>query len=151
MAIMNVKAENDIFHIVFFIVLFSILLQGSLLPVVAKKLNMIDDSGDVMKTFTDYSDEVPIQFIKFTLDGKHGWVGKNLTDIILPPDTIVVLIIRGENQIVPDGKTVLEKGDTLVLCAKSSGNIEGVHLQKKEFPVVINMLGKHFQRYIKTI
>lgn len=40
---------------------------------------MIDDSGDVMKTFTDYSDEVPIQFIKFTLDGKHGWVGKNLT------------------------------------------------------------------------
>ena len=79
---------------------------------------------------------MPIQFIKFTLDGKHGWVGKNLTDIILPPDTIVVLIIRGENQIVPDGKTVLEKGDTLVLCAKSSGNIEGVHLSEKEFPVV---------------
>ena len=142
MAIMNVKAENDIFHIVFFIVLFSILLQGSLLPVVAKKLNMIDDSGDVMKTFTDYSDEVPIQFIKFTLDGKHGWVGKNLTDIILPPDTIVVLIIRGENQIVPDGKTMLEKGDTLVLCAKSSGNIEGVHLSEKRVSGSDKYVGK---------
>ena len=141
MAIMNVKAENDIFHIVFFIVLFSILLQGSLLPVVAKKLNMIDDSGDVMKTFTDYSDEVPIQFIKFTLDGKHGWVGKNLTDIILPPDTIVVLI-RGENQIVPDGKTMLEKGDTLVLCAKSSGNIEGVHLSEKRVSGSDKYVGK---------
>ena len=52
---------------------------------------------------------MPIQFIKFTLDGKHGWVGKNLTDIILPPDTIVVLIIRGENQIVPDGKNNVRK------------------------------------------
>lgn len=46
---------------------------------------------------------------------------------------------------------MLEKGDTLVLCAKSSGNIEGVHLSEKGFQAVINMSEKHFQRYIKMI
>ena len=56
MASMAVTTENDIFHIVFMIVLFSILLQGSLLPVVAKKLDMIDKNADVMKTFNDYSE-----------------------------------------------------------------------------------------------
>ena len=54
MAEMAVETENDVFHIVFMIVLFSILLQGSLLPLVAKKLDMIDEKGDVMKTFNDY-------------------------------------------------------------------------------------------------
>lgn len=86
-----------------------------------------------MKTFTDYSDEVPIQFIKFTLDGKHGWVGKNLTDIILPPDTIVVLIIRGENQIVPDGKTVLEKEIPLFSVLNLLEILKVFIFQKKSF------------------
>lgn len=28
---------------------------------------MTDDGADVMKTFTDYVDEVPVQFIRFSL------------------------------------------------------------------------------------
>lgn len=49
--------SNDIFHIVFFIVLFSILIQGTLLPFAAEKLDMIDDKEDVLKTFSDYTEE----------------------------------------------------------------------------------------------
>ncbi len=59
--------ENDLFHIVFCIVLFSILIQGMFLPVMAKKLDMIDEKEDVLKTFTDYTEEVPVQFIQFTV------------------------------------------------------------------------------------
>lgn len=47
MAEMAVETENDVFHIVFMIVLFSILLQGSLLPLVAKKLDMIGVLADM--------------------------------------------------------------------------------------------------------
>ena len=46
--------DHYLFHTVFFIVLFSILLQGSLLPLVAKKLEMIDEHEDVMRTFSDW-------------------------------------------------------------------------------------------------
>ena len=56
--------KNDLFHIVIFIVLFSISIQGTLLGLVAKKLDMIDENGNVMKTFSDYSDEMPVEFVK---------------------------------------------------------------------------------------
>lgn len=42
-ATLNTVSEYDIFHSVFFIVLLSILVQGSLLSFAAKKSNMIDD------------------------------------------------------------------------------------------------------------
>ena len=58
--------KNDLFHIVIFIVLFSISIQGTLLGLVAKKLDMIDENGNVMKTFSDYSDEMPVEFVKIS-------------------------------------------------------------------------------------
>lgn len=118
----------DIFHIVFGIVLFSILLQGSLIPLAAKKLDMIDEDSDVLKTFNDYTDEVPVQFIQFILKGKHPWAGKKLKEILLPPDTLVVLLQREKRKITPNGDTVLLEGDTVVLSAKALGSVEGIRL-----------------------
>lgn len=118
----------DIFHIVFGIVLFSILLQGSLIPLAAKKLDMIDEDSDVLKTFNDYTDEVPVQFIQFTLKGKHPWAGRKLKEILLPPDTLVVLLQREKRKITPNGDTVLLEGDTVVLSAKALGSVEGIRL-----------------------
>lgn len=123
--------DNDIFHIVFFIVLFSILLQGTLIPAVAGKLKMTDDESDVMKTFTDYTDEVPVQFIQFKISPSHPWEGKQISEILLPPDSILVLIIRGSEKIVPNGKTELYAGDILILSGKATGRIDGVHLYEK--------------------
>ena len=124
--------SNDIFHIVFFIVLYSILLQGSLLPFVAKKLKMIDENGDVMKTFTDYADEVPIQFIKFDLKAGHAWENKLLCEIVLPPECLLVLIIREGQKIIPRGSTQLLANDTIIISGKEGGKVKGVNLYEKE-------------------
>lgn len=125
------STNNDIFHIVFFIVLFSILLQGSLIPLAAKWLDMTDEESDVMKTFTDYIDEVPVQFIQFTMAASHPWAGQAISEILLPPDSILVLLIRGEEKIIPNGGTALCAGDTLILSGKATGKIEGVNLYEK--------------------
>ena len=125
------QTSTDIFHIVFFIVLFSILLQGSLIPFFAQKLNMIDDENDVMKTFNDYTDEAPIQFIEFTIAPTHPWSGKLITNILLPPDTLLVLLQRNNEKIVPKGNTRLQAHDKLILSAKSLSKIEGVSLVEK--------------------
>lgn len=45
---------NDIFSIVFCIVLISIALQGSLVPAAAKVCKMTDSNADVMTTFSDF-------------------------------------------------------------------------------------------------
>lgn len=129
--ISSVTTNNDLFHIAFLIVLFSILIQGSLIPVAAGKLEMIDDANDVMKTFNDYTNEVPIQFIQFRIGTEHHWKHMSLSDIQLPPDTLVVLLERNGEKIVPNGETVIEAGDNLVLSAKSPSKIEGVSLMEK--------------------
>jgi cell volume regulation protein A len=125
------KISIDIFHIVFFIVLFSILLQGTLLPFVAKKLNMIDYEEDVMKTFNDYLEEVPVQFIQFNLPKEHEWIGKKIREITLPPDSILVLVVRNGNKIIPNGNTKLLENDIMILSGKDSSKIDGINLNEK--------------------
>lgn len=112
--------KNDIFHIVLFIVLFSILLQGTLLPVAARRLDMIDDRENVMKTFSDYTDELPIRFIQFTIKSDHPWAGKKVSDLVLPPDTMLVSRQRDGRTAVPNGRTTVCDGDTFILSAKAS-------------------------------
>ena len=81
---------------------------------------MIDENCDVMKTFSDYAgEEIPIEFIQLTLNGEQGWCNKSISEINFPPDTLLVLVKRDGEDIVPNGQTVLKCGDTVVLAAKS--------------------------------
>ncbi len=120
--------DNDVFHMVFFIVLFSILVQGTLLPWVAKKLDMTDDECNVMKTFNDYMDEIPIQFVQFCLPASHPWVGQRLRDIVLPPNSLLVLLTRGTSRIIPDGETQLLADDILIMSGEATGNASSLRL-----------------------
>lgn len=129
LAVLNpAGTEHDLFHMVFCIVLFSILLQGSLLPRVAQHLGMIDARADVLRTFTDYTDEVPVQSIRLDITEGHPWAGKAVRDLLLPPDTLLVLLQRGDQRTAPRGDTVVEEGDCLVLIAKAAGKTEGIRL-----------------------
>ncbi len=128
--LLGATTQNNIFYIAFFIVLVSISLQGTLLPMVADKLGMIDEDENVMKTFTDYSEEMPVQFIQFEIPEGHVWEGKSLKDIVLPPETIVVLLMRGAERIAPSGTTVIKSGDKIILSAATPGNVDGIELSE---------------------
>ena len=41
-------------------------------------------------------------------------VGKQVKDVILPQDSVLVSIVRGENIVVPKGETILKKGDDII-------------------------------------
>ena len=112
-----VVMENDLFHIAFVVVLFSIALQGSLLPAVARKLGMIDEEGNVLRTFTDYVDETPVNFVQLEIEAGHSWCGRKISELELPPGTLLVSLRRGKTQMVPKGDTCLQAGDLLVMCA----------------------------------
>lgn len=125
------ELENDLFNIVFVVVLFSIAFQGSLLPFAAKKLGMIDEGGNVFKTFTDYVDETPVNFIQFEITPDHAWNDCAVRDITLPPGSILVTLRRGGEEMIPKGNTVLEAGDVLVLCALEEGGAPDITLVEK--------------------
>lgn len=120
--------EYDLFHTVFITVLFSLLFQGSLIPFLARKLNMIDDTNDVMTTFNDYSEELPVQFIKININEGNPWDGKQIKDISLPPETLIAMVVRRSKRIVPRGFTQLHAGDTAVLCAPAIGDSTEIKL-----------------------
>ena len=123
--------SRDIFHLVFFIVLFSILVQGTLLPRFAKFFGMTDNSSDVMKTFTDYTEEHPVRFVRFKIRESHPWANNEIRNITLPPDTLIVLIIRNDRRIVPNGRIKLLPGDRIILGGKAIGRIDGVNLYER--------------------
>lgn len=132
MAVINPAVGDDrLYHIVFCIVLFSIAFQGSLMPLVAKKLDMIDDDTNVLKTFTDYTDLVPVQYIRSVIPPGHPWDGALVKDIHLPPESIIALIIRGDDKITPGGKTLILRGDVLVISGRLVNEEEGVSLSEE--------------------
>lgn len=138
MAITNKGYVSDfgLFHIVFCIVLFSITLQGSLIPLVSRKLKMIDNNANVLKTFTDYPEEVPVQFIKLNVTENHTWVDKTIKEVVLPPETILVLILRDGKRIVPRGNTEIKANDEIVLCAQAFNSKNEPNEAKNEIELV---------------
>lgn len=129
-SISGIQTDNDIFHIVFFVVLFSILLQGTLLPVVSHKLNMVDANGNVFRTFTDYSDEDDVDFIRLTIQPNHPWTGQPIKQLTLPPDCLLVMIIRNSETLVPQGDTIICAGDVIVLSALSYRDERNIQLRE---------------------
>mgnify|MGYP007009376059 CR=1 FL=1 len=65
---------------VFVIVLLSLAVQGTLLPAVSRKLEMIDKNANVMRTFNDYQDENDISFVKIKITDNHPFAGKTLKE-----------------------------------------------------------------------
>ena len=113
------KIGMVVFNIAFIVVLLSIAIQGSLLPFFSRKFNMIDEEGDVLKTFNDYSDTEDVDFITAEIDKSHKWVGKQVKNLEFMPSVLLVLIIRNGQNIIPNGDTIIEKGDRVVLCGSS--------------------------------
>lgn len=122
--------DDSIFSIVFCVVLLSLLFQGALLPMASKKLNMIDDNENVLKTFNDYSEENDIKFIRLELKNDHPWVGKKIYEIGSIPGALIAAILRQGATITPKGNTVLKNNDALIICAKSYQDKDGIELNE---------------------
>lgn len=113
----DVPLSGDLFHIVFAVVLLSIAVQGTLLPHAARRLHMTDDNSNVMKTFTDYMEQTEVQFIQLRVKDGHPWAGQRVRNLNLPPKILLVMVLRGDQTLTPDGDTRMEVDDIAVLCA----------------------------------
>ena len=111
--------HNDIFGIVFCIVLLSISLQGSLIPFVSRKLRMTDSGEDVMKTFNDFADDSQLQFTVVEIGPKSSWKGKTVRELGLPRGLLLALVLRNGVRIAPKGLTVLLEGDRAIIVSRA--------------------------------
>lgn len=123
----GVPIENDIFHIIFFIALISVSVQGTLLPKVAQKLDLVDNDTTVLKTFNDYQEEKSTMLLEYNVSKGSKWMNKTIMDAEIPDDILIVMIKRNGQVIVPKGSTEILEKDILVL---SGNNLNEVALGK---------------------
>ena len=111
----GINLSIDIFHIVFVICIFSLLIQGTALPYATKKLHMYDPEDSVLRTFNYYSDKTDLQFIKTHVTKNSPWVNKKISDIEISFNIIIAKIEREGKSIVPRGNTYLRDDDVIIL------------------------------------
>ena len=113
----DVPMKYNIFNLVFCIVLMSIAIQGTLLPWVSEKLQMIDLHGNVERTFNDYQESTDVSFIKISVKEGDRLSHCLVKDASFPSGLLIVMIVRGAESIVPNGNTEILPGDLLVVAA----------------------------------
>ena len=136
--------EHDIFNIVFCLVLLSISIQGTLIPFVARRLDMIDGDEDVMKTFNDFQDNTNAQFSRVDLTEDSLWNGRQIKELGLPRNILIVMVMRGKQRITPRGNTRLTAGDRVVLITKTFED-SGTYLE--EHTIRSKWQGKSIKEY----
>jgi cell volume regulation protein A len=119
--IAGVEKASVIFHIVFFIAFISMLIQGTSIPFVGKWLGV---ALKLPKHIARRSLDNKTDMIEIELLEKSPWVGKRLIDTDFPEGVRISMIRRSGEYLVPDGNTVLAKGDHLFLLCKQSDEIK---------------------------
>jgi cell volume regulation protein A len=116
----GVHNADTIFHVVFFVVLLSVIAQGTTIPAAARRLGLATKAP----TTTSYTFDAVIAG-----DEGHGLretiipegapaVGRSVVSLGLPEGVLIALIYRAGQILVPQGGTVLEAGDRLLLLAE---------------------------------
>lgn len=107
--------SSDLFHIVFAVSLFSVAIQGTFLPAIAKRLDMVDESADVRKTFNDYQEESAITLMRMFIPKGHNWENKMIKDVTMPTGSLALMIKRNKETIITRGDTLILAGDNIIL------------------------------------
>ncbi|MDE2027086.1 MAG: potassium/proton antiporter [Candidatus Omnitrophica bacterium] len=110
------KAEI-IFNIVFFIVLTSSLLQGTTLSLVAKYLKVAAPLKNRQASLEFGNGETDAGLEDLIVPYNSPASGRPLYKLDIPKGCLIALISRNDKSFVPNGQTVIEEGDVLLVIA----------------------------------
>jgi cell volume regulation protein A len=110
----GLSEAQTIFNIVFFVVVTSVLVQGTTLTPIARRLGLQGEAED----HADFDDDALHELV--IAAGSRG-DGRAVVDLGLPDGVLLVLLARQGEQIVPQGSTVILGGDRLLFVADDEG------------------------------
>ena len=122
----RIDKSEIIFHIVFFIVLTSILFQGTTLQSLAKWLNLEDRLPAKKVRAISLSEDVKSELLELEVAHDSVAVGKKIVALSFPKNSLIVLISREKSYLMPRGDTVIEAGDKLMIMTDDKKTIEDV-------------------------
>lgn len=115
----HVPGSGEIFNIVFFITLLSLLLQGGTIAVAANKMRLLMPPAEKSHFDVELPDEAgELSEITVTAELIEN-KGNTLQALGLPKGVLVMLVKRDGRYMVPDGSLKLVEGDYLLMVASS--------------------------------
>lgn len=112
----GVEGASQIFNIVFFVTLLSLLVQGTTVIPAAKTLNLTDSSTSDDDDFgVELADELPTSLQTLTLTEQHLAQGDTLSAMRLPAGSLVMMVKRDGRYMVPNGSLRLKPSDILLI------------------------------------
>jgi cell volume regulation protein A len=122
----GVERGHLLFNIVFFVVMSSVLLQGATVGWVARRLGLLLPGQHTAPVHVELAGwHIPDgNILLFQVLPGAPVEKKALRDLPLPPETLALLLVRGDRAFPPRGSTVLETGDFVYVFAAEKDKAE---------------------------
>lgn len=116
----QIPGSQYIFNIVFFITLLSLIFQGMTIAPVAKWLNLALPQEKEGNDFgVEIPEEIDSQLTDVTLTAEMLENGNRLMDMNISSGTLVMLVKRGKEFMIPNGRMELKVGDKLLYISEN--------------------------------
>lgn len=125
----HIEYATTIFHLVFFISVSSVLLQGTTLPYIAKWLHL-NVPHRIKRNFPldiELKEDLKSELVEMDIPEDSPAAGRPVVDLNLPKSAFIVLIHRTGKYFTAGGDTVLEVGDHLLLMADSRETVSRIY------------------------
>jgi cell volume regulation protein A len=108
----HLRAADTIFNAVFFVVLVSVVLQGTTLEWLARRLGLVGAAAPTQPPLSVTRTGV-LDLEEFRVAPEHAIAGAAVRELGLPREALVAVVVRGDDAIPPRGSTRIEAGDVL--------------------------------------
>lgn len=116
----EIPGSQVIFNIVFFITLLSLIFQGMTIAPVAKWLGLdLPEEKEGNEFGVEIPEEIDSQLTDVTLTPEMLEDGNRLMDMNIAPGTLVMLVKRGSEFMIPNGRMELKVGDKLLYISEN--------------------------------
>ena len=117
--IAQIPGSNQLFNIVFFITLLSLTIQGMTISKMARWLKLdLPEEKEGNEFGVELPEGIDTHLDDITLTEDMLSTGNRLADMNIPKGTLVMLIKRGNEFIIPNGQIELHAGDKLLVMSE---------------------------------
>ena len=125
---------KDIFNIVFFITILSLIIQGTTVSAMAKWLHLSQTvlSKRKLKNFdVEISDEIKSYMSEISIKEEFLANGTRLMDLNVPDNTLIAMVKRDDQFFIPRGNTGLQVGDRILVITDDEKALEQTYKSMK--------------------
>ena len=116
----EIPGSHQIFNIVFFITLLSLIFQGMTISMGARMLHLdLPQEKEGNEFGVELPEEIDSQLMDLILTAEMLEKGNRLVDMDIPKGTLVMLVKRGNEFIIPNGQVELYVGDKLLFISEN--------------------------------